>query len=76
VSLVGVVECYADLSPVCDKRFNRPSSLATHMAVHTGAKRESYHLSSNMTDDQLSFVRSKTAVDDSQSVVTFDDMRR
>nr|XP_018259432.1 uncharacterized protein I303_08361 [Kwoniella dejecticola CBS 10117]OBR81590.1 hypothetical protein I303_08361 [Kwoniella dejecticola CBS 10117] len=29
--------------PVCDKRFNRPSSLNTHMAVHTGAK-----LSSNL----------------------------
>lgn len=28
-------------SPVCDKRFNRPSSLNTHMSVHTGAKRES-----------------------------------
>jgi hypothetical protein len=27
-------------SPVCDKTFNRPSSLSTHMAVHTGAKRE------------------------------------
>lgn len=27
-------------SVVCDKRFNRPSSLNTHMAVHTGAKRE------------------------------------
>lgn len=27
-------------SPVCSKRFNRPSSLNTHMAVHTGAKRE------------------------------------
>ena len=27
-------------SPVCNKRFNRPSSLNTHMAVHTGAKRE------------------------------------
>ncbi|BEJ02526.1 hypothetical protein CcaverHIS631_0703210 [Cutaneotrichosporon cavernicola] len=24
--------------PVCDKRFNRPSSLNTHMSVHTGAK--------------------------------------
>lgn len=24
--------------PVCDKRFNRPSSLQTHMSVHTGAK--------------------------------------
>ncbi|KAL7420960.1 hypothetical protein Q5752_003844 [Cryptotrichosporon argae] len=24
--------------PVCDKRFNRPSSLSTHMSVHTGAK--------------------------------------
>lgn len=33
----------ADLpvSPVCSKRFNRPSSLNTHMAVHTGAKRAS-----------------------------------
>lgn len=27
-------------SVVCEKRFNRPSSLATHTAVHTGAKRE------------------------------------
>ncbi|WWC90976.1 uncharacterized protein L201_005915 [Kwoniella dendrophila CBS 6074] len=26
------------ICPVCDKRFNRPSSLNTHMAVHTGAK--------------------------------------
>lgn len=25
---------------MCEKRFNRPSSLNTHMAVHTGAKRE------------------------------------
>ncbi|KAK4685549.1 hypothetical protein P7C73_g4598, partial [Tremellales sp. Uapishka_1] len=24
--------------PVCDKRFNRPSSLSTHMSVHTGAR--------------------------------------
>ncbi|WVR08861.1 hypothetical protein IAU60_005920 [Kwoniella sp. DSM 27419] len=24
--------------PICDKRFNRPSSLNTHMSVHTGAK--------------------------------------
>lgn len=28
-------------SPVCDKRFNRPSSLVTHMHVHTGDKRKS-----------------------------------
>lgn len=27
--------------PHCDKRFNRPSSLATHINTHTGAKRSS-----------------------------------
>jgi uncharacterized Zn-finger protein len=41
VSLLNLF-CGATLtiSPVCDKRFNRPSSLSTHMAVHTGAKRK------------------------------------
>lgn len=34
------VEPRLTVSPVCEKRFNRPSSLNTHMAVHTGAKRE------------------------------------
>jgi len=69
-------QSYADSSPVCDKRFNRPSSLSTHMAVHTGAKRESHHLSGIMTDNQLSFVRFKIAVDDSRSVAISDDTKR
>ncbi|WVW79614.1 hypothetical protein I302_101583 [Kwoniella bestiolae CBS 10118] len=34
----GVVKSSKHVCPVCDKRFNRPSSLNTHMAVHTGAK--------------------------------------
>ncbi|WWD06972.1 hypothetical protein V865_005069 [Kwoniella europaea PYCC6329] len=34
----GLVKGRRHICPVCDKRFNRPSSLNTHMAVHTGAK--------------------------------------
>ncbi|KAK6906366.1 hypothetical protein I204_00822 [Kwoniella mangroviensis CBS 8886] len=34
----GLVKSRKHFCPVCDKRFNRPSSLNTHMAVHTGAK--------------------------------------
>ncbi|WVF65305.1 hypothetical protein IAT40_000030 [Kwoniella sp. CBS 6097] len=33
-----LVKARRHVCPVCDKRFNRPSSLNTHMAVHTGAK--------------------------------------
>jgi hypothetical protein len=43
-TLLGLILIPA--SPVCEKRFNRPSSLNTHMSVHTGAKRESYSLHS------------------------------
>ncbi|WRT69302.1 uncharacterized protein IL334_006286 [Kwoniella shivajii] len=32
------IKCRKHICPVCDKRFNRPSSLNTHMSVHTGAK--------------------------------------
>lgn len=33
--------CYP--CPICHKEFARPSSLATHMNMHTGAKREPVH---------------------------------
>ncbi|KAL1405075.1 hypothetical protein Q8F55_008698 [Vanrija albida] len=33
-----ILKARRHVCPVCDKRFNRPSSLATHMSVHTGAK--------------------------------------
>ncbi|OCF38759.1 hypothetical protein I317_07465 [Kwoniella heveanensis CBS 569] len=45
-----LIKARRHVCPVCDKRFNRPSSLNTHMAVHTGAKHcgRRFSVSSNL----------------------------
>lgn len=62
------------ISPICAKRFNRPSSLQTHLSVHTGAKRKyiaRFHLfsKSQLTHQPMSAC-TKTAVDAFQSAAT------